>query len=131
MVTISRALITRFIGTGILVALVQYATFHVLYARVHLAYLPASTLSFCITVVVSFILQYVITFQKSFEDTSHGRIFTHFSLFFLNALFGLLLNGAVMYGGVQLLHVSPYVVQVVSMGFLACYNFFAYRILLG
>ncbi len=131
MITISRALITRFIGTGILVALVQYVTFHMLYARAELAYLPASTLSFCITVVVSFVLQYVITFQKSFGDTTHRRIFAHFGLFFLNALLGLLLNGAVMYGGVQLLHASPYVVQIVSMGLLACYNFFAYRILLG
>lgn len=119
-----------FVGAGLVVALFQYLSFYVLFSIANIEYLVSSGLSFCMTIVVSFFVQKHITFYNT-ESCDHTHTVFILTLFSLNALFGLCLNMAIMYIGVDMLALSPYLVQVVSMAILASYNFFVYRRLLG
>jgi putative flippase GtrA len=116
---------------GLLTALFQYYSFQILWKTLELTYLLASSISFCLTVLVSFVLQKHITFRRAYQTNRKGLEGRRFILFCLNSFVGLGINAVILYVGVGVLGGMPSVVQVVSMGVLASYNFFVYRLLLG
>lgn len=116
---------------GAFVALFQFFSFYIFFNLFGLYYLLASTVSFFLTVVVSFTLQKGVTFKNGFfVSGSLEKETVRFSIFLFNALFGLLINAGTMYVGVTLLSVNVYIAQVLSIAFLASYNFFVYRLIL-
>jgi len=119
-------IIARFLVVGLLVALYQYVSFHVFWVVVGIGYLTASTISFLTTVLFSFFMQRYITFREH-APTGGGKVRLPLALFFLNSSLGLGANAVIMYIGVDVLGLFPGIVQVISMGFLATYNFFIYR----
>lgn len=119
-------IVARFLSVGLVIALYQYVSFYVLWAVLDIKYLTASTVSFTTTVVFSFFMQRHITFREH-TPTGGGMVRWSLALFFLNSGLGLGVNATIMYIGVDVLGLFPGIVQVISMGFLATYNFFIYR----
>jgi putative flippase GtrA len=120
-----------FIAVGLFVALFQYVTFYCFAAFLKFDYIIASSISFILTIVVSFFLQKNVTFNNADEHGRSRKTHVLFILFILNALWGLLLNVCIMFVGTNILRISPYMTQIISMVILASYNFFVYRVLLG
>jgi putative flippase GtrA len=120
-----------FICVGLFVATFQYVSFYVLFEQLKNSYLVSTSVSFCLTVLVSYLSQKYVTFRRSRTDEGHKKQVTFFILFALNSVWGLILNGGIMFVGVDILNQSAYLAQFVSMGILALYNFFVYRALLG
>ncbi len=125
-----RETLRTYVVMGGCVALFQYVSFFVLFEFFKVGHLTSSSVSFVLTVFVSYVLQKYVTF-RSFQrfETLRKRIVS-FGLFVFNALFGLFINGAVMYAGVDVFGASAYIIQILSMGILASYNFFVYRMIL-
>ena len=116
----------RFVGVGIFVAIFQFATFWVLF-QVSGQYLLASIIAFVFTVLVSFFLQGQFVFQVS--KWKEKKIGMPIIYMYLNALLGLLINAGIMYVGVELVFNSPELWQIVSMAFLACFNYLIYGLI--
>ena len=125
----TRKTFSVFICVGICVAFFQYVSFYVLFQEFKNTYLVSSGISFCLTVIVSYFLQRYVTFVtvRKREHTLHNGL--RFLFFTLNSFFGLILNGLIMFIGVDVFQNSAYITQVFSMGGLAFYNFFMYRLL--
>jgi putative flippase GtrA len=126
-----RVTILTFICVGVCVAIFQYVTFYVFFEKLDRSYIFSSSVSFVLTVFVSYVLQKYVTFYRRSHEQSHKKKLIAFLLFFLNALFGLILNGLIMFAGVEVYALSAYITQMVSMVILATYNFFIYRLLLA
>jgi putative flippase GtrA len=120
-----------FLCVGTCVALFQFTTFFLFHTLLDIGYLISSSTSFVLTVFVSFLMQKHITFQKDRLDEGSKKKILSFSLFILNSLFALFLNGVCMYIGVEILGIHSYISQILTMGFLATYNFFVYTRILG
>jgi glycosyltransferase involved in cell wall biosynthesis/putative flippase GtrA len=118
-----------FLIVGLFVALFQYLTFFVLFTFALQSALTASTISFILTVLVSYGMQKYITFRQESGVRKYGTL-VGLMLLGMNALFGLFLNGVILIFGVQTFGFSPYAVQIFAMGVLATYNFFIYRLIL-
>jgi putative flippase GtrA len=131
MVEISRKTVFLFLMTGTFVAVFQYVSFYLLLEQFGNSYLVSTSVSFCLTVLVSYLLQKCVTFRRPKTTGNYKRNIAFFALFALNSVFGLILNGGIMFIGVDVLGNSAYITQVISMGILAFYNFFVYRLLLG
>lgn len=123
--------ILMFICVGICVAIFQYATFYILFEKLNQSYISSSSISFVLTVFVSYVLQKYVTFYRHSHAESQKKKLTGFLLFVLNAFFGLALNAFIMFVGVEVYALSAYITQMVSMVILATYNFFIYRLLLA
>lgn len=130
MVKITLSRILTFLATGFFVALFQYSIFYLFINFFNLNYLVSSGTSFFLTVLVSFFLQRNITFREVKSGSEIDFPFVRLLFFGINSLLGLALNVLIVFSLVNLLYLSPYASQVISMVVLAVYNFFAYRFLL-
>ena len=120
-------LLMRYFSSGVFVALFQFTTFIFFLYIVHLNYLLASTLSFILTIIVSFVVQRVMVFRVN----GPRAVPTHiaFGILCINSLFGLGFNCFIMYSGVEYIYASEVLWQIASMILLAMYNFFFYQFL--
>jgi putative flippase GtrA len=121
--------IATYISVGFCVAIFQYVAFYIFFEMLALSSVFASSISFILTVLVSFFLQKHITFRLSNDERSMSTILS-LTLYSVNALLGLFINIVIVYYGVEILQISPYLVQAISMLVLATYNFFIYRLIL-
>lgn len=115
---------------GLLVAVFQYVSFFIFFEVLSWKYLIASSVSFILTVCVSYMLQKYVTFKQDRNAQSLNGHLRSMVLFFGNAICSLFVNGLIMYLGVDVLQFSAYSSQLGSMVILASYNFFIYRIIL-
>jgi putative flippase GtrA len=125
---IKRQVLT-YVVVGLFVALFQYVSFTTIFLNAGVTSLTATSVSFVFTVIVSYVLQRHVTFKMDRNERRHS-ISESSVLFILNALLGLVINGAVFFMSVQILSLSPYTAQGLSMVILATYNFFLYRLIL-
>lgn len=121
------SLLARYFSAGIFVALFQFATFLFLLYILSLGYLFASTVAFILTIIISFIAQRGVVFVTDRPRAVSAHV--AFLVLFINSLFGLGVNWLIMYSGVEYVYVSEVLWQIVSMVFLAAYNFFFYQFL--
>lgn len=122
---INIGLLFRYATTGLSVALFQITSFYVLSNILRLEYLTASTIAFCLTIIISFFMQRQIVFVVSGKRAIAAQY--AFIILTINSIFGLGVNCFIMYGGVEYLNGSALFWQVISMTVLASYNFFFYR----
>jgi glycosyltransferase involved in cell wall biosynthesis/putative flippase GtrA len=120
-----RRQILTFIVVGIFVALFNIISFAFFEQILKLQYLVASTITFVLTVLVSFLLQKNVTFNNRGHVSRTAK--QQLVLYGVNAIFCLFLNWGIMLIGVEYMGASAYVAQVVSMILLAMYNFSVYR----
>lgn len=89
-------------------------------------YLTASTISFIISVIVSFLAQKYITFR----DMSVDNISQQMIRYVLIAIFNVMANAAMVFVFVDLIHFSPILAQIISAGIIAIWSLFVYRIII-
>lgn len=121
--------IIRYIFVGSWVAAFNYLSFYIFFSIFDFHILIASTISFILTVLVSYCMQKYITFRGSPQKRKFGSK-KAFVLYCLNVLLGIFINGSILFLGIHMLEYSPYVVQTLSIIILATYNFFIYRLIL-
>lgn len=86
-------------------------------------YLTASTLSFIISVVVSFTVQKFITFRDRTTDKVHHQIAKYLAI----ALFNVSANGGIMYALVDQVQIHYMLAQIISAGIIAVWSLGVYR----
>jgi len=118
-----------FLSVGLGVAFFQYLSFYVLLEILRLHYIEASSLAYLLTVFSSYFAHKYITFRDLSRD-SKKKTLTSLVLYFANAGFCFLVNASILAFGVGIFLLSPYLVQGISIVFLAIYNFFVYQVIL-
>jgi len=116
------ALFSRFVIAGLTVAAVQLGLLFIL-ERSGLFYLYASTLSFCVGIVLNFVL------QKYWSFRSVGNAPKQFMLFLSNSLVNIVANAVLMYLFVDLFATPTLIAQVCVIAILMLYNFGIYSLL--
>jgi len=102
------------------------ANLAVLYILVHffgIWYLAAAVLSFIVGMCMSFILQKFFTFSHYSNEKLKRQTSLHASL----QLFNLVINTALMYAGVDLLHIPYLLAQFLISAGMAVYSFLFYK----
>lgn len=113
----------KFIISGGLAALSKLVAFLILFSVFHVYYLLSSGLAFALSVVVGFYLQKYFTF----EDKSVGETKKQALIFIFVSGLNLLVNVAVMYLFVGILGWDEIISQILTIGIIACWNFFVYQ----
>lgn len=116
------ALFSRFVVAGLTVAVVQLGLLSFL-EMAGVYYLYASTLSFCVGIVLNFVL------QKYWSFRSVGNTKRQFVLFVSNSLINLGANAGLMVMFVELFLLPTLLAQVGSIAILMVYNFTVYSFL--
>lgn len=114
--------VIRYLVAGGVVAVVQFTLFLGLLSLLHLWYLVASSISFVVALVTSFLLQKYWTFGEK----SVSRIYGQVLLFLLCAGINFLVTVTLMYLLVDLGKIDAPRAQAVVMGCVALGNFFLY-----
>lgn len=89
-------------------------------------YLIASTISFIISVVVSFLAQKYITFRDMSIDGISQQMFQYV----LIAIFNVIANAIIVFTLVDLTHLFPVLAQVISAGIIAMWSLFVYKFII-
>lgn len=105
------------IGTG-----GQYVTLVALVESGLLGAVPASVIGFAVGAVINYFLNYRFTFNS---NKSHKEAMTKF---FIVAVFGALLNTALMYVGIHTLHWYYLLAQIIATGIVLLWNFAANKL---
>ena len=113
----------RFLLAGVTAAVFQLATYILFTRALEWWYLLASTVSFVLTVIVSFLLQKFFTFRHR-ELSSVSRQFGFFGVL---SLCNLGLNTLYMFLFVDILQLPDFYAQVLAIGLIAVSSFFLYR----
>ncbi len=111
---------TRYLTSGATVAAILFGLFYILLAS-GVQYLVASTVSFCVAVIVNFLL------QKHFVFKANGQQLTQASGFFANSGLNLMINAAGMWVLVDYFGLVPLAGQIIVTGGLVVYNYWAYK----
>jgi len=115
--------LVRFLFSGGMAFATNFILLFVLVDFFGVWYLLAAVISFICSVLVSFLLQKFFTFA----DFTRDRIPQQGSLYLGLQVFNLCLNTFLMYVGVDLLHISYLISQVIIATGMAVYNFFIYK----
>ena len=115
---LTQHVVVRFIISGGLSACVNLSVFFVLNSILRVYYITSSVSAFIIAFFFSFTLHKFWTF-KSHGVNQHKQM----AMYLGTSLFGLGLNTILMYVFVDLLHIYPFVSQVLSGGLVAFCSF--------
>ncbi len=113
----------KFIISGGLAASTKLGVFSLLFYVFHFWYLLASGVAFMLSVVVGFYLQKYFTFENLGEGETHKQAV----IFLIVSGLNLLVNIAIMYVFVGVLRWNEFLSQVLTIGVIACWNFFVYQ----
>lgn len=89
----------------------------------HIWYLTSSIVAFILSVFVGFYLQKFLTFK----DSSKANFRSQMIAFFLVSFGNLFINVVLMVFFVETLHINKLFAKVLTLGILACWNFFVYQ----
>lgn len=89
-------------------------------------YLYASTLAFAISVLVSFVVQKLVTFR----DTTRDKVHYQAGMYVVIALFNICANAVMMLVFVEKFGIPYMFSQVISAGFIAVWSIFVYRFII-
>ncbi len=113
----------RFIVSGSSAAFTALLLFYIFSNLLGMWYLSASILSFLLAVVVGFIMQKYYTFKNHSKTGAKKQAI----IFFVISLINLGINVLLMSFFVGLLSFNQMLAKVVTLGILACWNFFVYQ----
>jgi len=115
--------IVRYLFSGGMAAITNIAILFALVHFFHVWYLLAAVASYIFAISVSFMMQKFFTFS----DYTKRKIKQQTLFYFLIQLFNLGLNTLLMYISVDILKIYYIVAQVLIIGIIAIYSFFAYK----
>ncbi len=117
--------IIRFLIGGAFVFCVSISLLYFFVDILGLWYLWGTTLSFLLSLGVSFTVQKYWTFR----DTSTNRLKGQMGVYATLQVINLAANDGLMYVGVDIFHISYLGAQVITAGLVAIWSFFAFRYL--
>jgi putative flippase GtrA len=115
--------LARYLISGGIAASVDLGSLYLFVSLMHLWYLLATTLSFILTLVVSFVLQKWWTFKDSSTASLPRQASSYLALSVVNVF----VNAGLMYVLVHTLGMQYLVAQFLVIGVIALYGFFLYR----
>jgi putative flippase GtrA len=121
-------LLGRYILSGGIGAAVNIGGLYILSDVFKMHYLIGSTISFVLSLIVSFLLQKNFTFQNSEHDSK--KITAQFSMFAVVALINVIINEILLYFFVHELTINHIYAAILSSAIIAVESFFAYRYLI-
>ena len=101
----------------------NFIIYFVLLNWVHFWYLWASIIAFILSIFIGFYMQKFIAFKDKSSTSFERQIIMFFMISFGN----LFINVVLMLFFVETLHINKLVAKVMSIGILACWNFFVYQ----
>ena len=109
----------KFGVVGFLAFIIDYGLLALLTEVFSVNYLVSATISFIASVVFNYVasMRYVFTHK---EDMSRRR---EFIIFVVLSVIGLIINNALMWAGVELLHVHYLIVKIVATAVVMVWNF--------
>ncbi len=114
--------ITLFLCGGATTALIQLSLMALFLEAMHLPYLIAATIAFCVAIVYNFLFQKYITFKNRSKDFLKQSL-----TFVINSAINYVLNLAILYIVVEYLHIHPLAGQAIAIILIATYNYFIYQ----
>ena len=116
----------KFGVVGFLAFIIDYGLLALLTEVFSVNYLVSATISFIASVVFNYVasMRYVFTHK---EDMSRHR---EFIIFVVLSVIGLIINNALMWAGVELLHVHYLIVKIVATAVVMVWNFVTRKIFL-
>ena len=108
--------IAALVDVGVLVLLKEFCDLHVLIA---------STISFCVSVVVNYLLSMKFVFKSKNQDKAK-----EFIIFVLLSIGGLILNQVILWIGVNFTSIYYLIVKFIAMVAVPVYNFVTIKIFL-
>lgn len=116
----------KFGVVGFLAFIIDYGLLALLTEVFSVNYLVSATISFIASVVFNYVasMRYVFTHK---EDMSRRR---EFIIFVVLSVIGLIINNALMWAGVELLHVHYLIVKIVATAVVMVWNFVTRKIFL-
>ena len=115
--------ILKFIVAGGTSALSSFVLYYIFLEIFHLWYLTSSIIAFILSIFIGFILQKYLTFR----DSTNSNIKKQLLIFFLISFGNLFINIVLMLFFVEVLSIDKLFAKVLSLGILACWNFFIYQ----
>lgn len=109
--------------SGGVAALTKLSLFVIFFSIFNLYYLTASAGAFVFSVIVGFYMQKYFTF----ENMEHDNIKKQATTFLFISSLNLLVNLAFMYVLVDVLKQNEILSQILTIGIIACWNFFLYQ----
>lgn len=119
--------ITRFLIGGFFVFLIGIGLLYVLVDILNIWYLWATSITFLISLGVSFVVQKYWTFR----DRNSRGFTVQLGVYASIQLFNFGLNGSLMYVGVDKLHIPYLLSQFLTAALISVWSFFAYRYVFG
>lgn len=113
----------RYLISGGTAAVTNLGVLFILVDFFHIWYLIGAVLSFMTAMIVGFILQKFF----AFNDHTKDRIKRQSALYIVYQLFNLGLNTVLMYVGVDLLHMSYIVAQMIIFCAMTIYSYLIYK----
>lgn len=114
---------TRFVISGGSAALSNFLIYYFFLNILDIWYLVASIMAFILSVFVGFYMQKYFTFRDSSKSDFKSQII----MFFLVSFGNLFINVVLMLFFVETLHIDEVLSKVLTLGILACWNFFVYQ----
>lgn len=115
----------RFAIVGIIAAFVDVGVLVVLKELVHVDVLLSSAVSFCVSVIVNYILSMSFVFKSKKQSKLR-----EFIVFVLLSIGGLCLNQLILWIGVKFMSVYYLIVKLLAMVIVPIYNFITRKIFL-
>jgi putative flippase GtrA len=117
--------IIKFGIVGVIAALVDVGVLVLLKELCDLQVLIASTISFCVSVVVNYLLSMKFVFKSKNQDKAK-----EFIIFVLLSIGGLILNQVILWIGVNFTSIYYLIVKFIAMVAVPVYNFVTRKIFL-
>jgi len=114
--------IVRFVITGGVCFVVDYGCMVMLKELVGLSYFIASGISFCLSVILNYILCVIWTFQGVDRGNKKAMV-----TFFITSVIGLGLNQLFMWMFVELAYIHYTIAKVITAGLVMAWNYFTKR----
>jgi putative flippase GtrA len=117
----------KFIISGGLAAATSLIIYSTLIYFFNIYYILASIISFLLSITVGFYLQKYVTFKDASKSSTSTQTKKQITIFFSISLLNLLINVILLAFFVQILGVDKFLSKVLTLGILACWNFFVYE----
>lgn len=119
------AQILKFGIVGVIASLVDMGILVILKELLYIDVLLASTISFCVSVIVNYILSMTFVFKSKNQSK-----LKEFVIFVFLSIGGLCLNQLILWIGIKFISVYYLIVKLFAMVFVTIYNFVTRKILL-
>lgn len=117
--------ILKFGIVGVIASLVDMGILVILKELLYIDVLLASTISFCVSVIVNYILSMTFVFKSKNQSK-----LKEFVIFVFLSIGGLCLNQLILWIGIKFISVYYLIVKLFAMVFVTIYNFVTRKILL-